>query len=75
MRVPDASVDKLLRGFTVVEGFLGGAELAATPRQRARFGFPDPGDVYWDEQTLADVATRYPGMDMTPYEQAYRRGR
>ncbi len=31
------------------------------------FGFPRPGDPYWNEQTLADVAKRYPGMDMTPY--------
>ena len=27
----------------------------------------DPGDDYWNEQTLADVAARYPGIDMTPY--------
>jgi hypothetical protein len=38
-----------------------------TPRERAVFGFPSPGDPYWDEQTVADVATRYPGMDMSPY--------
>jgi hypothetical protein len=36
-------------------------------RERDVFGFPRPGDPYWDEQTLADVAERYPGMDMTPY--------
>jgi hypothetical protein len=36
-------------------------------RQRDLFGFPRPGDDYWNEQTLADVALRYPGMDMTPY--------
>ncbi len=36
-------------------------------RQRDLFGFPRPGDEYWNEQTLADVACRYPGMDMTPY--------
>jgi hypothetical protein len=39
-----------------------------TPRERDLFGFPRPGDDYWNEQTLADVAVRYPGMDMTPYE-------
>jgi len=27
----------------------------ATPRERSVFGFPDPGDPYWDEQTLADT--------------------
>ena len=36
-------------------------------RERDLFGFPRPGDRYWNEQTLADVAARYPGMDMTPY--------
>jgi len=38
-------------------------------RERDLFGFPRPGDAYWNEQTLADVAARYPGMDMTPYRQ------
>ncbi|MFO1013659.1 MAG: phytanoyl-CoA dioxygenase family protein [Caulobacteraceae bacterium] len=38
-----------------------------TPRQRQLFGFPAPGDDYWDAQTLRDVARRYPRMDMTPY--------
>jgi hypothetical protein len=36
-------------------------------RERDLFGFPRPGDDYWNEQTLADVALRYPGIDMTPY--------
>jgi hypothetical protein len=40
-----------------------------TVRERDLFGFPTPGDDYWNEQTLADVAVRYPGMDMTPYRQ------
>jgi Phytanoyl-CoA dioxygenase (PhyH) len=39
----------------------------ATPRQRSVLGFPDPGDPYWDEQTLADTQARYPGADLTPY--------
>jgi hypothetical protein len=38
-----------------------------TVRQRDLFGFPRPGDDYWNEQTLADVALRYPGLDVTPY--------
>jgi hypothetical protein len=38
-----------------------------TVRERDLFGFPRPGDDYWNEQTLADVAARYPGMDMSPY--------
>ncbi len=39
-------------------------------RQRDLFGFPRPGDDYWNEQALADVALRYPGIDMTPYRAA-----
>jgi hypothetical protein len=39
-------------------------------RQRDLFGFPRPGDDYWNEQALADVALRYPGIDMTPYREA-----
>jgi hypothetical protein len=39
----------------------------ATPEQRALFGFPEPGDPYWDERTIAATADEYPGMDMTPY--------
>ena len=26
-----------------------------------------PATPYWNEQTLTDVAARYPGIDMTPY--------
>jgi ectoine hydroxylase-related dioxygenase (phytanoyl-CoA dioxygenase family) len=39
----------------------------ATPRQRELVGFPPPGHTYWDEETLAGVARRYPDMDMSPY--------
>ena len=39
----------------------------ATPRQREVLGFPKPGDPYWNEETLAAVALRYPQMDMKPY--------
>ncbi len=39
----------------------------ATPRERDLFGFPPPGHEYWNEQTLRDVAARWPGIDMTPY--------
>lgn len=42
----------------------------ATPRQRELVGFPPCGHPYWDEDTLAGVALRYPGMDMTPYKRA-----
>ncbi len=36
-------------------------------RERDLFGWPRPGHPYWNEQTLTDVAARYPGIDMTPY--------
>lgn len=42
----------------------------ATPRQRELLGFPEPGNPYWNEEMLAGVAARYPGMDMTPYREA-----
>jgi hypothetical protein len=38
-----------------------------TVRERDLFGFPRPGHEYWTEQTIADVAERYPGIDMSPY--------
>ncbi len=38
-----------------------------SPRQRDLFGFPPAGSEYWNEQTLRDVQTRYPDMDMGPY--------
>jgi hypothetical protein len=35
-------------------------------RERDPFGFPRPGDDYWNDQTRADVALRYPGMEIAP---------
>ncbi len=43
------------------------AMVAMTPRERDLFGFPPVGSDYWNAQTLADVAERYPGIDLTPY--------
>jgi hypothetical protein len=45
----------------------------ASPRQRQLLGFPAPGDQYWNTQTLAGVSARYPGMDMTPYQEAVQK--
>ena len=45
------------------------AMIQMTPRQRDLFGWPPVGSDYWTPQTLRDVAARYPGMDMTPYEE------
>jgi hypothetical protein len=39
----------------------------ATPPQREAIGFPPIGHPYWTEQTMAGVAQRYPGLDMSVY--------
>lgn len=46
---------------------------ASIPRQREVIGFPSPGDAYWNDETCAGMAARYPAMDMTPYRQALAR--
>jgi hypothetical protein len=46
---------------------MGEAMVRMSPRQRDLFGWPPPGADYWNAQTLADVAARYPGIDLTPY--------
>ncbi|HEV2364533.1 MAG TPA: phytanoyl-CoA dioxygenase family protein [Caulobacteraceae bacterium] len=43
------------------------AMVKMTPRERDLFGWPPPGSDYWNAQTLADVAARYPGIDLSPY--------
>ena len=43
-----------------------------TGTARRRFGFPPPGHEYWNEQTLRDVGTRWPGIDLDPYRAAGR---
>jgi hypothetical protein len=43
----------------------------ATPRQREVLGFPPPGHAYWNDETVAAVALRYPGMDMKPYRRPH----
>ena len=45
----------------------------ASPRERSLFGFPAPASEFWDEQTLHDVAARWPGIDMAPYRLATNR--
>jgi hypothetical protein len=39
----------------------------ASPRQLQLFGFPPPGHRYWTAETLAGMAARYPGMDLTAW--------
>ena len=43
------------------------AMVRMNPRERDLFGWPPIGSDYWNEQTLRDVALRYPGIDLTPY--------
>ena len=38
------------------------------PRQLAALGFPPPGHPYWDAETLAATATRYPNLDLTEFQ-------
>ena len=40
----------------------------ATVRQLLLFGFPAPGHPYSTTETLDGVATRYPGLDVTPWQ-------
>ncbi len=42
----------------------------ATPRQLQVLGFPPPGHAFWTDETLAGVAGRYPGLDLTPWQTA-----
>jgi Phytanoyl-CoA dioxygenase (PhyH) len=41
--------------------------VAASPRERELLGFPPPRHPYWNDETVAGVAARYPEMDVTPY--------
>ena len=43
----------------------------ATPRERELYGFPSVWSDYWNDQTLRDVAVRWPDVDMTPYQDAW----
>lgn len=44
----------------------------ATPEQLACIGVPPPGDAFWTERTLRRTKQRWPGWDMSAYEQALR---
>lgn len=47
----------------------------ATLRQLLLFGFPPPGHPYWTRETLRGVATRYPRLDLTPWQSQLSPGR
>ena len=42
-------------------------EVLATAPAGSLFGFPRPGNPYWNGQTVSGVQQRYPNIDMTPY--------
>ncbi len=46
---------------------------SASPRQLEVLGFPPPGHRFWTEDTVAGVARRYPGLDVSPWRGALRR--
>jgi hypothetical protein len=39
----------------------------ASVRQLQLFGFPPPGNPYWNTETLTDATRRYPGFDPDPW--------
>jgi catechol 2,3-dioxygenase-like lactoylglutathione lyase family enzyme len=43
---------------------------AATPRQLGVLGFPVPGHPFWTAETLDGVGRRYPGLDLSPWQEA-----
>lgn len=45
----------------------------STIEEREMIGFPPPDHEYWTDEMIAGVAARFPGMDMTPYEEAAAR--
>jgi hypothetical protein len=44
----------------------------ADPEQLAVLGFPPPGHPFWTADTLARVAGRYPGLDLSAWLDADR---
>jgi ectoine hydroxylase-related dioxygenase (phytanoyl-CoA dioxygenase family) len=47
----------------------------ANLRQLTVLGFPEPSHAYWNDETLAGVSARYPGLDMTPWRDGLRHKR
>ena len=46
----------------------------STIDEREMLGFPPPSHPYWTAEMIAGVRARFPGMDMTPYEEALASG-
>jgi hypothetical protein len=43
-------------------------------RQLSMLGFPKPGHPYWNQETFAGVAARYPFLDLSPWYEASHGG-
>lgn len=41
-----------------------------TPEDLALFGVPRPGHTFWNEETVDGMASKYPGLDVTPWRRA-----
>jgi len=39
-----------------------------TPKQRSILGIPPPGDKYWTKSTIGYLKSRYPTIDISPYQ-------
>ena len=39
-----------------------------TPKQRSILGIPPPGDKYWTKTTIGYLKSRYPAIDINPYQ-------
>jgi len=42
----------------------------ASVDQRDMVGFPPVGSSYWDDETIAGIEARYPGIDLEPYRRS-----
>jgi hypothetical protein len=68
MRVSDATLTEVReRGFSLMEGFLGAAEVAA-PQEALRLHFPSPRDYFADPGAFAQYgASQFAGVEEFPY--------
>lgn len=41
-----------------------------SPEELALFGVPRPGHAFWNEATVHAMATKYPGLDLSPWQTA-----
>ena len=48
--------------------------ISTTTRVRSIFWWPEPGDLYYTEQTLPLTKAWFPGIDVTPYRTPWEPG-